>query len=116
MELLLVASEDAAEDRYNWDIDVDAEGMPAVVPEEAEEDQEASVVAYLETNTIPLMPERGVNWAGYLGKQVSIAEIDTKIRENLKTYLDTVLFSPVYTTNNGKLEVNLAKIVINTGA
>lgn len=116
MELLLLASENAAEDRYNWDIDVDAEGMPAVVPEEAEEDQEASVVAYLETNTIPLMPERGVNWAGYLGKQVSIAEIDTKIRENLKVYLDTVLFSPVYTTNNGKLEVNLAKIVINTGA
>lgn len=116
MELLLIASKDASEEHYNWDIDVDTNGLPSIVPEEAEEEQEASVVAYLETNTIPLMPERGVDWTGYLCKQVSIAEIDTKIRENLKTYLDTVLFTPVYTTDKGKLEVNMAKIVINTGA
>ena len=116
MELLLVSSEDAATERWNWDIGVDADGMAAVVPEGAEEDQEASVVSYLETNTIPLMPERGVDWPGYLSKQYSLAEIDTQIRENLKTYLNTVLFSPVYYTDKGKLLVNLAKIVINTGA
>ena len=115
MELLLVSSEDAAEDRWNWDIDVN-DGMPDVVPEDGEEGQEAAVVSYLETNTIPLMPERGVNWPGYLNKQLSLAEVDTQVRDNLKTYLDTVLFSPVYSAKNGKLVVNLAKIIINTGA
>jgi hypothetical protein len=115
MELLLISSEDAETDRWNWDIDVN-DGMPEVVPEGGEEGQEAAVVSYLETNTIPLMPERGVNWPGYLGKQLSLAEVDTQVRENLKTYLNTVLFSPVYSTNEGKLVVNLAKIVINTGA
>lgn len=115
MELLLTSSTDPETDRFNWDID-EENGIAKVVPEEAEESQEASVVTYLETNTIPLMPEKGVDWPGYLGKQFSLAEIDTQIRENLKAYLDTVLFSPVYATNKGKLEVHLAKIVINTGA
>ena len=115
MELLLVSSEDPAAERWNWDIDVN-DGIAAVVPENAEADQEASVIAYLETNTIPLMPERGINWAGFLGKRYSLAEIDTRIRENLKTYLNTVLYSPLYNTRDGKLEVNLTKIVINTGA
>ena len=115
MELLLISSEDAAKDRWNWDIDV-KDGMPEVVPENAEESQEANVVSYLETNTIPLMPERGVDWPGYLNKQKSLAEIDTQVRENIKTYLDTVLYSPVYKTTDGKLTLNLAKIVINTGA
>jgi len=115
MELLLISSQDAEANRWNWDIDVE-DGMPKVVPEGGEEGQEAAVVSYLETNTIPLMPERGVNWPGYLGKQISLAEVDTQVRENLKTYLNTVLFSPVYSTDKGKLVVNLAKIVINTGA
>ena len=115
MELLLVSSEDAAQDRWNWDIDVN-DGLPVLVPEGGEEGQEAAVVSYLETNTIPLMPERGVNWPGYLNKQLGLAEIDTQVRENIKTYLDTVLYSPVYAANDGKLTVNLAKVVINTGA
>ena len=115
MELLIVSSEDAAAERWNWDIDVE-DGIAVSVPEGAEEDQEASLIAYLETNTVPLMPERGIDWPGYLGKRHSLAEIDTQIRENLKTYLDTVLFSPVYSAANGKLEVSLTKVVINTGA
>ncbi len=115
MELLLISSEDPSSQQWNWDIDVN-DGMPAVVPEGGEEGQEAAVVSYLETNTIPLMPERGVNWPGYLNKQLSLAEVDTQVRENLKTYLSTVLYTPVYDTKEGKLTVNLAKIVINTGA
>lgn len=115
MELLLVSSEDPAAQRWNWDIDV-VDGIAAVVPENAEADQEASVITYLETDTIPLMPERGVNWSGFLGKRFSLSEIDTRIRENLKTYLNTVLYSPMYSVKNEKLEVNLTKIVINTGA
>lgn len=115
MELLLIASENAEEDGWNWDIDVN-DGAPDVVPEGGEEGQEAAIVTYLETNTIPLMPEKGINWAGYLNKQLSLAEIDTDIRENLKTFLNTVLFSPVYSVSNGKLSVNLTKITINTGA
>lgn len=115
MELLLVSANDPSAEQYNWDIDVE-DGIAKTVPEGAEEDQEASVVAYLETSTIPLMEERGVDWAGYLNKRNSLAEIDTQIRANIKTYLDTVLYSPVYTAQKGKLEVHLAKIVINTGA
>ena len=115
MELYLVSAEDPTADQYNWDIDVE-NGLAVTVPEGAEEDQEAAIITYLETNTIPLMEERGVDWPAYLTKQKSLAEIDTKIRENLKTYLDTVLFSPVYSAQDGKLVVNLAKVVINTGA
>ena len=115
MELLLVASEDPASEQYNWDIDVE-DGITKVVPEGAEEDQEASVVAYLEKSTIPLMEERGVDWTNYLNKRVSLAEIDTQIRDNIKTYLETVLYSPVYTAQKGKLEVQMTKLVINTGA
>ena len=115
MELLIVASEDPSVEQYNWDIDVE-DGVAVTVPEGAEEDQEASIVAYLEKSTIPLMEERGVDWAGYLNKRNSLAEIDTQIRDNIKTYLDTVLFSPVYSAQKGKLEVHLAKVIINTGA
>ena len=118
MELLLVNNTkpaDTDEERWNWDIDV-KDGIAVSVPENAEEDQAASVVAYLEKDTIPLMPERGVDWPKYLNKQVSLAEIDTQIRENLKTYLNSVLFSPVYSADQGKLIVNMAKVVINTGA
>jgi hypothetical protein len=118
MELLLVNNTrpaDTDEDRWNWDIDV-KDGIAVSVPENAEEDQAASVVAYLEKDTIPLLPDKGVDWPKYLNKQVSLAEIDTQIRENLKTYLDTVLFSPVYSAEQGKLVVNMSKVVINTGA
>jgi hypothetical protein len=115
MELLLASSEDPETNRCNWDIEVE-DGLAKTVPEGAEEDQEASVVAYLEKSTIPLMEDKGVDWTGYLTKRVSLAEVDTQIRENLKTYLDTVLYSPVYSTDKGKLVVNMAKIVINTGA
>ena len=115
MELLLSSSADPETERVNWDIEVN-DGVALTVPDGAEEDQEASVVAYLEKATIPLMEERGVDWPGYLTKRVSLAEVDTQIRENLKTYLDTVLFTPVYSTDKGKLVVNMAKIVINTGA
>lgn len=115
MELLLVSSEDPEKDRTNWDIDVE-DGIAVVVPDGAEEDQEASVVAYLEKNTIPLMEDRGVDWSGYLTKRTSLAEIDTQIRENLKTYLDNVMFTPTYSPVEGKLVVNMAKLVINTGA
>lgn len=115
MELLLISSIDPETERYNWDIDV-ADGIAVTVPEGAEEDQEANVIAYLEKSTIPLMEDRGIDWSGYLTKRTSLAEIDTQIRENLKTYLDTVLFSPVYSAKEGKLVVNMAKIIINTGA
>ena len=115
MELLLVSSEDPEKDRTNWDIDVE-DGIAVVVPDGAEEDQEASVVAYLEKNTIPLMEDRGVDWSGYLTKRTSLAEIDTQIRENLKTYLDNVMYTPTYSPVEGKLVVNMAKLVINTGA
>lgn len=115
MELLLVSSTDPETERYNWDIDVE-DGVAVTVPEGAEEDQEASVVAYLEKSAIPLMEERGVDWTGYLTKRASLAEVDTQIRENLKTYLDNVLYTPTYSAREGKLVVNMAKIIINTGA
>jgi hypothetical protein len=115
MELLLISSIDPEKDRTNWDIEVE-DGLAKTVPEGAEEDQEASVVAYLEKSTIPLMEDKGIDWPGYLTKRVSLSEVDTQIRENLKTYLDTVLYSPVYSADKGKLVVNMAKIVINTGA
>lgn len=115
MELFLVSSEDPEAERTNWDIEV-KDGVAAVVPDGAEEDQEANIIAYLEKSTIPLMEERGVDWSGYLTKRTSLAEIDTQIRENLKTYLDNVLYTPTYSPVEGKLVVNMAKIVINTGA
>jgi len=115
MELLIVSSEDPEAERCNWDIDV-VDGVAAVVPDGAEEDQEASIIAYLEKSTIPLMEEKGVDWTGYLTKRTSLAEIDTQIRENLKTYLDNVMYTPTYTPVEGKLVVNMAKLVINTGA
>jgi hypothetical protein len=62
------------------------------------------------------MEERGVDWSGYLTKRTSLSEIDTQIRENLKTYLDNILYTPTYSPVGGKLVVNMAKIVINTGA
>ena len=115
MELLLVSSENPEEDRTNWDIDVE-DGIAVCVPEGAEEDQEASVVAYLEKTTIPLMEERGVDWTGYLNKKKTLAEVDNQIRENLKTYLDTVLYTPLYTADDGQLKVSMSKVAINTGA
>lgn len=117
MELLLNSSEDLDSDgfKYNWDISV-TDGIADVVPDNNEENQEAAVIAYLETNTIPLMEERGTDWAGFLNKQHTLAEIDSRVRENIKTYLNTVLYSPVYYAQDGALKVKMAKTIINTGA
>ena len=115
MELLLDASEDPEMDRTNWDIDVE-DGLAVCVPEDTEEDQAVAIMAYLETNTIPLMPERGVNWTDYLAKRKTLSEIDNQIRENLKTYCDTVLYSPIYTAEDGQLKVSMSKVTMNTGA
>lgn len=115
MELFLVSNKEPDTERWNWDIDVQ-DGIAVSVPEGAEEDQEANVIAYLEKDTIPLMAEYGIDWVKYLNKQVALAEIDTQIRDNIKTYLDTVLYSPIYYADKGNLVVNMAKVVINTGA
>lgn len=117
MDFLLINPEyrDGDDFSSNWDIDV-ADGLALTVEGTVQEDQEANVIAYLEKTTIPLMEDKGIDWSGFLLKRCTIAEIDTKIRENIKTYLDTVLYSPVYFAEEGALKLRMAKTVINTGA
>lgn len=115
MELLLDTDNNEQEFMFNWDIVVE-DGIAETVPEQAELDQEAAVIAYLETNTIPLLEDKGTDWTGFLLKQKSLTEIDNKVRENLKQYLNTAIYTPVYTAENGALTVNLAKTIINSGA
>lgn len=115
MELLLNSTDDKEKYNFNWDISV-TDGIADTVPLDSEEDQEAAVITYLETNTIPLLEDKGTDWGGYLLKQHTLAEIDSQVRENLKTYLNNVMYTPVYTAEDGELVVKLAKTIINTGA
>lgn len=115
MELLLDTVDNSNEFMFNWDIAYE-DGEALTVPETAIQDQEAAVTAFICKTTIPLMEDKGNDWVGFLLKSVTLTEVDAQVRNNLKTYLESVLYTPIYAADKGNLVVNMSKTIINTGA
>ena len=100
---------------FNWDIEV-ADGIPSTVTDTTEVQQEANLSAYLQTNTVPLMEDRGNDWTAFLFKELSLSQIDSQVRENINMYSDSMSYVPVYGIKDKELVVNVSQIAINTGA
>ena len=100
---------------FNWDIEV-ADGIPSTVTDTTEVQQEANLAAYIQTNTIPLMEDKGNDWTAFLFKELSLSQIDSQVRENINTYSDSMSYVPVYGIKDKELVVNVSQIAINTGA
>ena len=115
MELKLFSSENPEAENYNWDIDVE-DGMPVLLDENSETDQIATVSAYLALGSVPLMEDKGNDWAGYLMSRKTLTQLDSQIRKNINTYTEAANYAPVYRIENERLIVNIANVQINTGA
>lgn len=115
MELKLFSTDNAAVDNYNWDIDV-VDGLPVLLDEESEIDQIATVAAYLGKGTVPLMEEKGNDWAGYLLSEKTLTQLDSEVRGNINTYTDQADHVPMYYVEDEQLKVTIGRVNINTGA
>lgn len=115
MELKLFSTDNAAVENYNWDIDV-VDGLPVLLDEESEIDQIATVAAYLGKGTVPLMEEKGNDWAGYLLSEKTLTQLDSEVRDNINTYTDQADHVPMYYVEDEKLKVTIGRVNINTGA
>ena len=98
-----------------WDIEVDGNNDVVTVEGSKETDQMADIAASLETNSVPLVETRGVDWLGLLFKEKSLLEIDSEIRKNLSTYVDDLSFAPIYTKEGDQLKVQISRINLNAG-
>lgn len=114
MDLKIITSTSSV-NNFNWDIEV-ADGIPSTVTDTTEVQQEANLAAYIQTNTIPLMEDKGNDWTAFLFKELSLSQIDSQVRENINTYSDSMSYVPVYGIKDKELVVNVSQIAINTGA
>lgn len=115
MELKLFNTGDISIHNYNWDIDV-VDGIPVLVDEGEETAQIAMVSAYLAVGSIPLMEDKGNDWAGYLLRSKTLAQLDSQVRSNINTYTESSSYVPVYNIRDEQLTVEISKVYINSGA
>lgn len=99
----------------SWDLDIDGDNNLLTVDGDEEIDQRADIAASLESGSVPLVENQGVDWLGLLFKEKSLLEIDSQIRKNLGTFVDDVSYAPIYTKEGDVLKVQLSRININTG-
>ena len=105
MDLLVVAKNNV------WDLSV-SNGLPKTVTGENQNIQSAMIASFVQKDTLPLMPEVGLDWAKYLLGEISIAEIDAKARANIALYMNTLSYVPYYKVVNNQLIYNITKVEI----
>ena len=112
MELYLepAGSDDYA---YNWDIAVNSKGEALVVTEDKEIEQKVNFLVFLVQGAIPLMEEYGVDWSGWLFKEITLVQLNSQITEIIREYLgDNIGYYPNYNEKDGKLIVTMARIIM----
>lgn len=95
------------EQEPNWDLQIDSEGQLKFCELKAEEQQRAVVSAFLQKGTIPQMTDTGVDWTGMLTGEVSPAEINSQILDNIHNLADSYAFTPHYSTIGDTLYVTI---------
>ena len=112
MELYLEAAE-SDDFSFNWDIIVDHDGNVGYIDSTSDSytRQQANFVMFLIKGTIPLMEDYGVDWVGWLFKEINLVQLNSEITEILTEYLgiDNGYF-PQFSVEDGKLKVDLGTI------
>jgi len=106
MDLLLVTKDNI------WDIEVH-NGSPRVISDDNEKVQRAMIASFIQKDTLPLMPNTGLDWSKYLTGEMSLSEIDAKARANINLYMESLMYVPYYKVVNGQLIYNITKVEIN---
>lgn len=106
MDLLLVTKNNI------WDIEVH-NGNPRVISDDNEKVQRAMIASFIQKDTLPLMPNTGLDWSKYLTGEMSLSEIDAKARANINLYMESLMYVPYYKVVNGQLIYNITKVEIN---
>ena len=89
-----------------WDITLSG-GLSFALFGKDETAQKAVIAAFLQTNTIPGLPEAGVNWTKYLTEDMNPRELDAEIRGNINLFTGTTKFVPYYYIKNSSLQVSI---------
>lgn len=106
----LIVPEDPS--KVNWNLDIDIiEGQPSLLPyARNNQDQRASLAAYMVKGTIPGMPDTGVEWDQLYNQNASILNIDNSIKQNIQQFAGTPgaatqNYIPVYTKDDKGIHV-----------
>jgi len=87
-----------------WDFQVVGNIVPIINGVE-EQSQQATVICYTQKNLIPQLPGVGINWAGLLLNNETLAAIDSQIVTSLQN--NSLPYKAVYTQVGTKLKLNV---------
>ena len=95
-----------------WDFCIDeTTGTFEILPtEQAEEFQRAVVAAFTQLNSIPQLPDVGVQWAELVTETVGANEISTQVIQAIQNNAETFAYLPVYSKENNKLVVTIKEV------
>ena len=105
MDLLLVTKNDV------WDLEVH-NGLPRTISGDNQKTQSAMLASFIQKDTLPLMPDTGLEWTRYLLGEIPLSEIDAKARANINLYMESLAYVPYYKIVNGMLTYNITKVEI----
>ena len=90
-----------------WDIKTEGDIVP-IISGDKENVQTATLACFLEKETIPQLPEAGVDWTSFLTKDRTFGELDAEIRESLR-HADRNDYQPNYEIDGDRLTLSVAK-------
>ena len=88
-----------------WDFVVVNGQVPMVTGVNGDQ-QNANVAVFMQTGTIPQLPDKGVNWVGFLTSQIGFGQLDANIRQALQD-AQANGYVPNYKTAQGTLTVSV---------
>jgi len=88
-----------------WDFTVIKDQVPMVSGQNAAQ-QNANVAVFMQTGNIPQLPDKGVNWVGFLTSQIGFGQLDANIRQALQD-AQANGYVPNYQTSQGTLTVTV---------
>jgi hypothetical protein len=102
----LMASSVAVSGYYQtWDFMVVSGQVPIVSGMNGDQ-QNADISAFVQLGTIPQLPNKGVNWVGFLTGLITFGQLDANIRQALQD-ARAGGYVPHYVTKAGTLTVNI---------
>lgn len=90
-----------------WDLKVES-GIVPVLTDDKEDIQGAILACFIEKNTVPELPDVGVEWTGYLTGAISFGELDSQIRQSLSN-AEKDEFRPEYQLEDDRLTLTVTK-------
>jgi hypothetical protein len=106
MDALMQSSQSLPNQYQTWDYQV-TNGIVPIIDGVGGDQQAAMFAAFIQTGTIPQIPESGTPWVEFFTGTVSFSQIDNQIKSNLNA-LGLISYYPQYDFVNGNL---VAKVV-----